>query len=87
MGNVSVSWQKTFHEEDKSPRNESSDVLALSAFMLSSLPTPVARKQVVKEMWESGANMIVSFDVRVIRLYSYMWVDPGPNRPWFCGRL
>ena len=60
VGNVGISWQRAFHEEDKSPRNEGGDVLALSAFMLSSLPTSVTRKQMVKEMWESGADTMVS---------------------------
>ena len=33
--------------------------IALSAFMLSALPTDQARKVLVKEMWESGSEMIV----------------------------
>ena len=34
--------------------------MALSAFYLSTLPTPLARKAIVKEMWQSGAEVIVS---------------------------
>jgi len=34
----------------------------LSAFVLSSLPTPLARKQLVKEMWESGAGVMILID-------------------------
>lgn len=59
-GGLSVSWQKSFREEDKVPRTEGGDTLALSAFALSSLPNPLARKHLIKEMWESGADVIVS---------------------------
>lgn len=40
-------------------RTQGKDTIALSAFMLSALPTDQARKVLVKEMWESGAEMIV----------------------------
>lgn len=59
LGDVSISWQKGFHEENKTPRTEGKDVVALSAFMLSSLPNAQLRKQQVKQMWESGADVIV----------------------------
>jgi ribosomal protein RSM22 (predicted rRNA methylase) len=36
--------------------------VALSAFSLSSLSTPIARKQLIKEMWESGADVFVLID-------------------------
>ncbi|GBE77480.1 Rsm22-cox11 tandem protein 2, mitochondrial [Sparassis crispa] len=62
MGGLSVSWQKSFHEDDKIHRAEGGDVLALSAFMLSSIPTTLARKALVKEMWDSGAGMIIIID-------------------------
>jgi ribosomal protein RSM22 (predicted rRNA methylase) len=38
------------------------ETLALSAFALSGLQSPLARKQLVKEMWESGADVIVLID-------------------------
>lgn len=64
LGNLSVSWQKSFKEEDRIRRSDGQDTIALSAFMLTSLPTPLARKALVKEMWESGAHVMVrpSFD-------------------------
>ncbi|EKM61456.1 uncharacterized protein PHACADRAFT_248077 [Phanerochaete carnosa HHB-10118-sp] len=62
VGDVSVSWQKAFHEDNKLPRVDGGGVLSLSAFMLSSLPNTVARKKAVKEMWESGADIIVLID-------------------------
>ena len=40
-------------------RPEGKEVVALSAFTLSSLPESRLRKQQVKEMWESGADVIV----------------------------
>jgi len=43
-------------------QNSGSDTLALSAFMLSALPTAQARKVLVKEMWESGAEIMVSYN-------------------------
>jgi hypothetical protein len=36
-----------------------SETLAVSAFVLSQLPTPASRKQLVKEMWKSGAEYLV----------------------------
>ncbi|GJE86251.1 Rsm22-cox11 tandem protein [Phanerochaete sordida] len=62
VGGVSVSWQRTFHEENKLPRVDGGDVLALCAFALSAMPNAVARKKLVKEMWESGADIMVLID-------------------------
>lgn len=64
LNSLSVSWQRSFRDEDKIPRSDGQDTIALSAFMLTSLPTPLARKALVKEMWESGAHVMVrlSFD-------------------------
>jgi len=56
---TSLRWQKSFHDDDKVKRTEGHSTLAMSAFMLSSLATPIARKALVKEMWESGAHVIV----------------------------
>ena len=52
--------QKAFHEEDEVDRLQGISTIALSAFMLSSLSSPLARKKLVKEMWESGAEVLVS---------------------------
>lgn len=57
-----VSWQKSFQEDDRIHRSQARDVLALSGFSLSSLPTASLRKALVKEMWESGAHTIVIID-------------------------
>jgi len=54
-----VSWQKSFQADDRISRSQAQDVLALSAFSLSSIPTPSSRRALVKEMWESGAHTIV----------------------------
>lgn len=59
MGDLSVSWQKSFHEDNATDRARGSDAMALSAFLLSSLPTHVDRKLLVKEMWDSGAEVMV----------------------------
>jgi hypothetical protein len=34
--------------------------LAISAFSLSQIPTPAGRKRMIKEIWDSGADTIVS---------------------------
>jgi hypothetical protein len=60
IGALDVAWQQTLKESDKVPYIEGNGVLALSAFMLSSLQTPLARKTLVTEMWESGADTIVT---------------------------
>ncbi|KAI1794008.1 Rsm22-domain-containing protein [Ganoderma leucocontextum] len=62
VGSVSVAWQKSFHEDNAVNPIDGSNVVALSAFLLSSLPTHVDRKVLVKEMWESGAEVIVLID-------------------------
>lgn len=49
-------------------RTQGSDTLALSAFMLSALPTAQARKILVKEMWESGAEVMVRYNC-----FKYLW--------------
>ena len=59
MGSLDVAWQKSFRENNSVDPVEGSGVVALSAFLLSSLPTPIDRKVLIKEMWESGAEVIV----------------------------
>jgi hypothetical protein len=59
LGDVAISWQTSFHEGNKMPRAEGKKAVALSAFTLSSLPSAQLRKQQLKEMWESGADVIV----------------------------
>jgi hypothetical protein len=59
MSQLNMLWRKSFQEEDKIPPSLGHDTLALSAFILSSLATSSSRKNMVKEMWESGAHTIV----------------------------
>ncbi|KAL4251512.1 Mitochondrial RNA Methyltransferase [Abortiporus biennis] len=59
---LKVNWQKGFAADNRITHSEGANVVALSAFLLSSLHTPLARKQVVKEMWESGAETIILID-------------------------
>lgn len=59
VGRTSLTWQRGYTDTDRVPRTDGGDVLALSAFVLSSIPTPLARRDLVKEMWNSGANVIV----------------------------
>ncbi|EJD03728.1 Rsm22-domain-containing protein [Fomitiporia mediterranea MF3/22] len=62
VGSASVRWHKAYSKDEQIQRSEGGDVLALSAFHLSSLPTPAARKEMVKQMWSSGAEVIVLID-------------------------
>ncbi|EIW87110.1 hypothetical protein CONPUDRAFT_116167 [Coniophora puteana RWD-64-598 SS2] len=63
IGRRDISWSKSYHEDRHSvPREEGSNTLALSAFNLSSLNPPLARKTQVKEMWQSGAGTIILID-------------------------
>lgn len=54
-----VSWRKAWHSEDNITPSSGGDVVALSAFLLTTLPDVLARKKLVQEIWESGANTIV----------------------------
>ncbi|KAG6880863.1 hypothetical protein C0992_002482, partial [Termitomyces sp. T32_za158] len=58
VGNLSLRWKKSFKDEDQVPQSQGRDTIALSAFMLTSLPTAQHRKALVKEMWESGAHVM-----------------------------
>lgn len=65
MGSLDITWQKAFHEDNVLTGAEGSKTLAMSAFLLSSIPTPVERKALVKEMWESGAEVMVCVATRL----------------------
>ncbi|KAI0334478.1 hypothetical protein GY45DRAFT_1318524 [Cubamyces sp. BRFM 1775] len=62
MGGLGVSWQKSFHEDNVTERAEGANVLAMSAFLISSLPSPIERKALVQEMWDSGAEVMILID-------------------------
>jgi len=80
-GKIQVTWQKTFREENVVPRGSGHDALALSAFMLSALPNPVAQKEMVKEMWDSGADTIVCHCLHLVFVKSTLIYTPGFDRP------
>ncbi|KAI6136262.1 mitochondrial small ribosomal subunit Rsm22-domain-containing protein [Pisolithus sp. B1] len=61
-GSLSVTWRKAFHESDRIDRADGQNTVALSAFMLSSLPSQLSKKRMVKDMWESGAHTIILVD-------------------------
>ncbi|KAI0348145.1 Rsm22-domain-containing protein [Trametopsis cervina] len=62
LGETAITWKPTLKESHKRPSTDGNGSLAISAFMLSSLQTPLARKALVMEMWESGADTIVIID-------------------------
>lgn len=55
-------WHKAFHEEDALPRSKRNSAMALSAFALAAQPSPIARRRIVKQMWDSGAELLVLID-------------------------
>ncbi|KAH6916649.1 3-methyl-2-oxobutanoate hydroxymethyltransferase [Coprinopsis sp. MPI-PUGE-AT-0042] len=60
---LSIQFRKNFLvEEDQTSQETGTKTLALAAFTLSSLPTTIARKALVKQMWESGAHTLVLID-------------------------
>ncbi|CAA7264757.1 unnamed protein product [Cyclocybe aegerita] len=61
-GALKLQWQRTFREENILLQEDGPKAMALSAFMLTTLPTSVAQKNLVKEMWDSGAHTIVLID-------------------------
>lgn len=63
LGETKTWWHRALADSERIRRSEGSDALALSAFHLSSLPNAVARKELVKTMWSSGAGVIVSIHV------------------------
>lgn len=62
LGGLNISWQKSFRDDNVIERSEGKNALALSAFLLSSTPTTHARRALVKQMWESGADVMVLID-------------------------
>ena len=60
LGTTDVRWRRGYIGSEQVSRSENGELLALSAFHLSSLPNPIARKGLIKQMWSSGADVIVS---------------------------
>lgn len=60
--NLDIRWQKCFREEDKLLQEEAEKTVALSAFMLTTLPSPIAQRAMVEEMWASGAHTLILID-------------------------
>lgn len=60
--NLLVTWKKSFREDDVLPQEVARSTIALSAFMLTTLPTAIAQKRLVEEMWASGAHTLILID-------------------------
>ncbi|KIM47590.1 hypothetical protein M413DRAFT_416605 [Hebeloma cylindrosporum] len=61
-GGLNVRWKKAFKEEDKILQDDASKTIALSSFMMTTLPTSMAQKTMIQEMWDSGAHTMVILD-------------------------
>jgi ribosomal protein RSM22 (predicted rRNA methylase) len=59
---LEVRWQKSFKAGDKLLHPAAESAIAISAFMLTTLPTSMAQRALVEEMWASGAHTIVLID-------------------------
>ncbi|KAG6380818.1 mitochondrial small ribosomal subunit Rsm22-domain-containing protein [Boletus reticuloceps] len=59
---LSATWRKSFHDEYRVDPAKGHSTIALSAFMLSAQPSPLSRKYMVKEIWDSGAQTIILID-------------------------
>ena len=59
LGSKSIRWSKGLPSSEFTDDHDANAV-AMSAFYLSSLPNVAARREVVKQMWHSGAEVIVS---------------------------
>lgn len=70
---MKIKWSKGLSDGDYASSSEG-QTLALSAFHLSSLPTAVARKELIKQMWDSGANVIVSLDPYFTLAMEILWL-------------
>ncbi|XP_006454221.1 hypothetical protein AGABI2DRAFT_182202 [Agaricus bisporus var. bisporus H97] len=59
---LSINWQKGWSSEENMNPLHAGNSVALSAFLLTTLPDNLSRKNLVQEIWESGANTIVLID-------------------------
>lgn len=58
-GDTTVRWRRGYSESDQLEEAEGGDILALSAFYLSSLSSAIGRRDLIKQMWSSRANIFV----------------------------
>jgi len=56
---MSLSWKKGWTPEDGVLPINGGGLVALSAFFLTTLPNPLARENLLQEIWNSNANTIV----------------------------
>ena len=71
LGSRTVNWGNRHDQSKQWEHNDKSHTLALSAFYLSSLKTIASKKELVKEMWDSGAEVIVSPTPFVKEIYHW----------------
>ncbi|KAI9511726.1 Rsm22-domain-containing protein [Russula earlei] len=60
--NLDVTWHRKFPHDGHTQSHDGNHTIAISAFFLSTLQTSLQKKRLVKEMWESGAGIIVLLD-------------------------
>jgi hypothetical protein len=56
---LDVIWQRKLLSDNIPQVHDGSSTVAISAFFLSTLNTPLQRKALIEEIWESGAETIV----------------------------
>lgn len=70
LGAISTSWHKGFSDEHNLIVGQGQRVVAISAFHLSEAKSDIERKDLVKQMWNSGADTIVS-SITILPLCSH----------------
>ena len=60
LDGISTDWNKGFSDEYTLSARQGQNAVAISAFHLSEAKNDIERKDIVKQMWNSGAETIVS---------------------------
>jgi hypothetical protein len=59
VGNIENHWRRSFRQLDKVEEEQGGATLALSAFHLSTLPSQASQRDLIQQMWNSNAHVMV----------------------------
>lgn len=89
-GNCSVTHRDFWSNVDKSMAldlmSEPEQTIVLCAFTMSQLSSAAARERMVKEIWGTGADVMVRLSVELVPYWTSQQ-DIGNHRPWESRRL
>jgi hypothetical protein len=60
LGNSGNHWRRSFRQLDKVEEEQGGATLALSAFHLSTLPSQASQRDLIQQMWDSNAHVMVT---------------------------